>query len=69
MYVLTQAYLWRTGYGDPEKDDSSGAGANKSIILAANKSDLERSRTISQEGTAKIKRKKIRSFGNNIALK
>lgn len=41
-----QSYLERVGYGN---GDEEGYG-NRAILLAGNKSDLERSRVVSQEG-------------------
>ena len=41
-----QSYLWRTGYGDGSNEESG----SRPIILAGNKSDLERSRVVAQEG-------------------
>ena len=42
----SQSYLERVGYGN---GDEEGYG-NRAILLAGNKSDLERSRVVSQEG-------------------
>ena len=46
LRLTFQSYLERVGYGN---GDEEGYG-NRAILLAGNKSDLERSRVVSQEG-------------------